>query len=220
VEINELKAHISQGNVKGLLLDLDNTVYAYRPAHEAAFEACSSLFAECFPTNAAEFEDRYKKARDFVHHRLIGQAAMHSRLLYFQQLIEDLQQRTEPAITLQLEETYWNTFMHHMQPDPEILDLLAVCKKQGIPVCIVTDLTAQIQHRKLRHLGLHQSVQYMVSSEESGAEKPARLIFDIALAKLGIAPAQAIMVGDSEEKDLQGARNAGIPAVRYTAKHV
>jgi HAD superfamily hydrolase (TIGR01450 family) len=41
--------------------------------------------------------------------------------------------------------------------------------------------------------------------------KPERLMFDIALDRLGIDPREALMIGDNRETDGEGARRVGIP---------
>jgi putative hydrolase of the HAD superfamily len=45
--------------------------------------------------------------------------------------------------------------------------------------------------------------------------KPDPRIFEIALARAGVGPAEAVMVGDSWENDIQGARAAGVRAVWF-----
>jgi len=52
-----------------------------------------------------------------------------------------------------------------------------------------------------------------VTSGEVGRPKPAQEIFDAALALAGVAPSEAVHVGDSLEHDVLGAWAAGIPAV-------
>ncbi|MGH9408154.1 MAG: HAD-IA family hydrolase, partial [Vicinamibacterales bacterium] len=51
--------------------------------------------------------------------------------------------------------------------------------------------------------------------EDVGVSKPDPLIFQIALDRLGIAPPDAIMVGDSWAADITGAARAGIAAVWF-----
>jgi putative hydrolase of the HAD superfamily len=49
-----------------------------------------------------------------------------------------------------------------------------------------------------------------VAAAEAGFAKPARPIFDKAIARSGYAPAEILHVGDHPETDIQGARNAGL----------
>jgi putative hydrolase of the HAD superfamily len=199
----------------GLLMDLDNTIYPYDPTHAAALLACRVKFDEL--NCHREFIAEYENARHMVHNRLKGQAAMHSRLLYFQQMFENIYQYTKSDLSLEFEEIYWGTFLEKMTIDQVAFELLQFCKKESIPVCIVTDLTTQIQHRKIVKLNLQHLINYMVSSEEAGIEKPHAQIFNLAIEKIGIPAQQLLMVGDSIKKDIEGARAAGINAIHYIA---
>lgn len=217
--IRIIKELLQSGRYRGLLLDLDNTVYPYEPAHQAALAFCRQQFRRIRPEKADAFDQYYLEARNMVHRRLKGQAAMHSRLLYFQQMFELMFASTDPGLTLLFEAHYWDHFMENMQADEGIMKLIDLCGERDIAVCIVTDLTAQIQHKKLKHLGIDEKIRFMVSSEESGIEKPAREIFDLALQKLGMQPSEVLMVGDSESKDIRGAESLGIQSIRYVAIH-
>lgn len=212
---NHLTDWFAFTGAKGLLLDLDNTVYAYQPAHEAALKACESEYMNHGFQTA--FKDAYLHARNTVHHRLDGQAGMHARLLYFQQLFEDVSGSTRFDLSLKFEELYWQTFMSHMHPDEKVIQLIDFCNNGGIPVCIVTDLTAQIQHRKILKLNLQNQIKFMVSSEESGIEKPAAAIFRLALGKLQMSAEEVAMLGDSQSKDIAGAESLGIKSLLYKA---
>jgi HAD superfamily hydrolase (TIGR01458 family) len=50
-----------------------------------------------------------------------------------------------------------------------------------------------------------------ITAEITG--KPAAAFFDAALAELGIAPAQAVLIGDDLSDDIGGAQAAGIPGI-------
>jgi HAD superfamily hydrolase (TIGR01549 family) len=63
------------------------------------------------------------------------------------------------------------------------------------------------------HFGLDGLIAAAVSSAEHGFLKPHRSIFDAALAAIGVAPAEAVMVGDSVKHDIEGALQAGMGAV-------
>jgi len=52
-----------------------------------------------------------------------------------------------------------------------------------------------------------------VSSAETGAVKPAPRMFSALLGLLGVAPAAAVMIGDSVEDDVEGAVASGCGAI-------
>jgi putative hydrolase of the HAD superfamily len=202
---------ISLDGVKGILWDLDNTIYIYESVHKIAYQETRNTALD-FEISESQFDAYWKKSRDIVHNQLHGQGASHSRLLYLQKLHEFAKGFTSSEFGLKLEEVYWSTFLNSMKVREGALELMNNARLNGIEMAIVTDLTAQIQLRKLEKLSLNQYVRYMVSSEEAGVEKPEPAIFQLALDKLNLKPSEVIMIGDSYEKDIKGAESIGIKA--------
>lgn len=201
---------------RGLLLDIDNTLYPYDYCHKLAQAAAATWCKDTLGISEQAFMEAYAQGRQRVHQDLHGQGASHSRLLYGQKLLEKLLGRTDFALTLELEEVYWGTFLQHMELVPGARKMLDKAKAAGIRICLVTDLTATIQHRKAIKLGLAEWVQYMVTSEEAGIEKPAAYMFHLGLEKLGLTAHDCVMVGDSVPKDIAGAQALGITAYKIS----
>ena len=88
-------SEINLSGIKGVLLDLDNTVYLYEPCHEYALNACVVKAFKELTIPKTKFLELYNKARKTINHQLHGQAACHSRLLYFQYLFEELEGKTK-----------------------------------------------------------------------------------------------------------------------------
>ena len=202
--------HIPLSNIKAILLDLDDTLYAYKPCHQAGYEACKILASEQYSISNADFDKAWKAGRDKVHQDLYGQGASHSRLLYAQKTSENLFGKSNPQFALDIEETYWRVFLDTMVFNPGVEAFLQEAKDKGIKMCIVTDLTAKIQMRKWKKLDLGRFIDFLVSSEEAGIEKPGSYMFELAMEKLGVKAEECIMIGDSEEKDIKGAEALGI----------
>ena len=99
-----------------------------------------------------------------------------------------------------------------MTPDPKAFGFVQRCAQLKVPTCVVTDMTAHIQIRKIARLGIAPYIAHLVTSEEVGAETPDRRMFETAVGKLGVAIERCLMLGDSLTKDVEGARAAGITA--------
>lgn len=203
-------SEIDLSKTKGLLSDLDDTLYAYNPCHKAGYAACCNLAKEQYGISEEDFTQYWKQARDKVHHDLYGQGASHSRLLYAQKLGETAFGFTHPEFTLEMENIYWDTFLNTMQWNSEVKAFLDRAKTANHKMCIVTDLTAQIQLKKWRKLGLEEYFSFLVSSEEAGIEKPGNYMYELALQKLGLSAEEVIMIGDSQEKDVNAPQQMGI----------
>jgi putative hydrolase of the HAD superfamily len=95
---------------------------------------------------------------------------------------------------------------------PGAADLLRQAAAKG-PVGLVTNGPSDIQRLKIRQTGLASLISAVVISGEVGAGKPDPLVFQLALDELDADPAKAVMVGDSWDRDVQGALEAGMTAV-------
>jgi len=196
---------------KGCLIDLDDTLYDYNQAHGQALQTTVTWLMDQLSLPREQVEELYHSARQEINTELEGQAASHSRLLYFQRLCEKIKY-SRFSLALEAEDRYWSMFLSSMKLRQGALPLLRGLKENKIPCVVVTDLTAQIQLRKLVRLGLEELVTAVVSSEEAGKEKPTTRIFLQACGKISVAPGEAFMVGDSYQRDIEGALAAGLTA--------
>jgi len=58
------------------------------------------------------------------------------------------------------------------------------------------------------------ALEYASETEALVVGKPAKAFFDAAVADMGLAPAEVVMVGDDIEADIGGARAAGLQALQ------
>lgn len=87
---------------------------------------------------------------------------------------------------------------------------LGYITKKGIKTALVTNGPTVFQKNKLETLKISDSFDAVVISEEVGLNKPDSAIFELALAKVGAKPDEAIFVGDNPVNDIFGAHNCGI----------
>lgn len=194
---------------KGILLDMDNTLYPYDPAHQRGMQAVFSLVTSRFGLGVSKVKMAWSAARHSIHVELQETAASHNRLLYIQRMFENLGINPLPH-ALATYGTYWDAFIDGLELDEGVSGFLARCKEKGIEICLITDLTAHVQYRKIEKLGLSGYVSHLVTSEEAGREKPHPYIFMLALLKMGLKIDEVCMIGDSYEKDAIGAARLGI----------
>jgi len=81
------------------------------------------------------------------------------------------------------------------------------------PVGLLTNGPSDIQRLKLDQAGLSEAFGVVVISGEFGHGKPSPEVFLAALDPLGARPEDSVMVGDSWERDIVGALDAGMRAV-------
>ena len=88
-------------------------------------------------------------------------------------------------------------------------------KARGARVGIVTNNVKSEQLIKLERCGLAPYVDVMVTSEETGIQKPDPRIFSVALEHLGLQPEETAMIGDVWRTDIAGAQAAGLRPVWF-----
>lgn len=78
---------------------------------------------------------------------------------------------------------------------------------------IITNGFEEVQHKKLKSTALHPYFIHIITSEAMGVKKPNPLIFEHALEKAAVAPRNTVMIGDSLEADILGAKQAGMHTI-------
>ena len=92
--------------------------------------------------------------------------------------------------------------------------VLADLKAQGLRLALVSNYAhAGVLRDALGRLGLLEPFDALVVSADVGYLKPHPHIFQAALDALGVAPHEAVMVGNDLECDVEGARKAGLRTI-------
>lgn len=181
-----------------VVFDLDHTLYDYDEAHAKASEAATAKACAALGVSAGEFEKAFAAARHAVKQRLGGIASSHNRLLYFQGAMERLGLKSRISLALELEQTYWRSLMLAAKLRPGALEFVMDVRSLGATTAILSDLTAQIQFRKLVFFGLEGLFDFVVTSEEAGSDKEGLKPFAVLKEKLAPAPDSTIwMIGDA-----------------------
>jgi putative hydrolase of the HAD superfamily len=101
---------------------------------------------------------------------------------------------------------------HHFEMYDDVAPVLKALAARGFLLGVISN-----SHRSLEsfadHFKLDALITAAVSSAEHGYMKPHRSIFETALARAGVAPENALMVGDSLKADIEGAIAAGMRAI-------
>ena len=100
----------------------------------------------------------------------------------------------------------------HFELYDDVPAVLRQLSESGLRVGLISNT-----HRCLAsfqsHFELQGLISATVSSSDHGLMKPHPSIFSSALQLLGVAPAEAVMVGDSLRQDIEGALNVGMRAI-------
>jgi D-glycero-D-manno-heptose 1,7-bisphosphate phosphatase len=125
--------------------------------------------------------------------------------------------------------------LSHFKMLPGVSEALALLKKAGYLLVVVTNQSGIAKGIYTRenmatcHRYMHEHTAYMIDAvyyaphhpvkTASLTRKPDSLMFEKAIARFNIDPAQSWMVGD-KERDITPAYQLGIPAMLISPQHV
>lgn len=96
---------------------------------------------------------------------------------------------------------------------PHTKELLDYLLQKGYYLHLITNGFEKTQHSKLHYSGLASYFLAVITSEASGSLKPRPEIFSYALEQAGAVRENAIMIGDTIDVDIWGAKNAGLDQI-------
>jgi putative hydrolase of the HAD superfamily len=112
-----------------------------------------------------------------------------------------------------LEQSYIDAHRAGHPQIPGALDLVRRLHGAGVLVGILTNGPGDIQRLKLGQLGIDEYLTTSVVSGEAGVGKPDPAVFELVLEGLATSPADTVMVGDSWNRDIEGAETVGMRSI-------
>lgn len=98
---------------------------------------------------------------------------------------------------------------------PGARDCLLFAKKQGYRLAIMSNGEEYGQRHRLALAGVLDLFDLVVTSEEAGASKPDREIFDYFFSRSEIGPGETIFFGDGLQSDILGAINYDLDCIWF-----
>jgi HAD superfamily hydrolase (TIGR01549 family) len=194
--------------VRAVLFDVDFTIA--RPGPELGPEGYRRL-GERFGLDLDP--SRYKQARE----RAVEGLRRHPELEHDEEIWVAFTERIIRGMGGDADSAYecavamTNAWEHaeHFELYEDALPVLEELRAQGLKLGLVSNTGRNLDEFVAHH---RLDVDAAIGSGAFGRTKPHPTIFRAVLERLGVEPAQAAMVGDSPEDDVEGARAAGIGA--------
>lgn len=95
---------------------------------------------------------------------------------------------------------------------PGAMEALGALRRAGLATAVVSNFDRRL-HQILAELGLSPLLDAVVLASDAGAAKPDPALLRAALARLGCAPDEAVVVGNDPARDLEPARGLGLWAI-------
>ena len=139
---------------KGIIFDLDNTLYNYDDCH---LTALNKVLLFIIDNNSIDYtiediKNMYENISKKIKCELNGTASSHNKSINFKKLLEYL--KINASILTEINKIYWNTFYQSMVCFEGIKEFILWNKKIGIKIGILTDYETEYQVEKLIKLNL------------------------------------------------------------------
>ncbi|MFK5646145.1 HAD family hydrolase [Ornithinimicrobium sp. LYQ121] len=205
--------------VRGVLLDVDDTLIGTRAAMVAAGAAAAqAIWPGADPARLAAAGHRFRADPD-GHFRAYTRGACDFPTMRARRVADVagwLGVKAGPD-----DASLWNTLFEqgmaqHLTVFDDVLTTLVACRDRGWPVALLTNSSRPYTERKLRITGLAAHVSELtagvVTKDTLGVGKPAPAVFHHACALLDEDASAVLHVGDELDVDPLAALDAGLGA--------
>ncbi len=190
---------ISQGfenrPIKGILFDMDNTLFDLVEAKLAACDAMVDHIGIGDPKDM--FSYFHRGTYDFEH------------LANIRDYLNDIEQTSE-KLYAKCCQIYERTKLENIHLYPGVEDTFRQIREMGLCLVVVTDAHNDGAISRLEQTGISGLVDQLVTCDMTGAKKPAPEFFHYALDMVRLKPPQAVFVGDSLRRDIAPAKKIGM----------
>ncbi len=190
------------GPIQAVVFDLDDTLYLQETFLDAAWNVVAEEAARVSDVDAARWRERLTYFSDLGSDKggIIDRA------------VAELAPR---VLIADLVDTFKSFRPVSLDLMPGVRESLAQLRA-NVPIGLITDGDVEIQMAKLSALGLTDSFDVVVLSDQAGREfrKPSPAPFLQALDALGLEAPNVVYVGDRPDKDVLGAHGVGMRAYR------
>ncbi|MFD1926635.1 YjjG family noncanonical pyrimidine nucleotidase [Sporosarcina siberiensis] len=202
-------------NYDVLLFDLDDTLFDFRESEKNAL--FNTFQGVGLPNGVTDYRTSYNAISkvlwdDLEQGRTTLQELKSER---FKRLF------LEHALEINAE-VFGNEYLENLGKEIHVIDgvesMLA-----GFANCRLVVLTngfTDVQHARIGRSIFKNSFEAIITSEETGFQKPQKEIFEYVFEKLQITDkSRVLMIGDSLSSDIQGGLNFGIDTCWYNPHH-
>ncbi len=201
-----------------VLFDLDDTLFAHRAAVARGIQRHVATLGEPYGALDAATTVAYWHQLEETHYHsyLAGQLDFEGQR---QARARDFAARHGVALDDAAASVWFATYFEHYVESWALHDDALPCldalteRIPGVRFGLITNGDLAFQTRKVTTVALDQRVEHVIASGELGVVKPDPAIFLHACEVFGVAPSDAVYVGDRLRTDAIGAARAGLTGV-------
>ncbi|MCB4757717.1 MAG: HAD-IA family hydrolase [Elusimicrobia bacterium] len=191
--------------IKAVIFDLDNTLVDFMRLKRRAVEAAVDAMID------AGLDAPREKAIERVF-QMYGREGIEDQKILDKMLLEDYGQIDYRILAAGIL-GYRRAKEGYMVLYPHVRSTITKLSQRGVRLAIVSDAPRLSVWLRLVSFGLDVFFDTVVTFDDTGMRKPDPAPFRLALERLGVEPAEAMMVGDWAERDVAGAKALGMKTV-------
>ena len=200
--------------VTDVFFDLDHTLWDFERNSALTYQLLFERFE--VEVSLERFLEHYVPL-NFLFWKAFREGRISKEKLRYERLKTVFERMALPVsdrLIHQLSEAYIENLSAQTHLLPNCMEVLQYLKGK-YTLHIITNGFEEVQARKLRNSGIEHFFTEVVNSDRAGVKKPDPRIFTMAIEAAGIEPGSGIMIGDSFEADILGARSVGLQALHF-----
>lgn len=209
--------------IKALVFDLDDTLYdleiPFRRAYDATF---ANTYGKQYNLPVGDIFTSMRDHNNEIYD-LTQTGEMSSETMYIYRITEAMK---DFGVVISREEALhfqdvYHEFQHDLTLTDNMKDFLAFASARKLTLGIISNGPSIHQRDKMRSLGVTRwiPVENIIVSADTGVMKPDPAIFKLAQERLGLTAEDSWYVGDSFDRDVEGAAAAGWHTVWINRRH-
>lgn len=183
-----------KGKIKGIIFDLDDTLYSEKEYVKSGFKAVSDYLGGGYDERLwLYFED--------------GKIAI-TKLLHEEGRIEEEKKCLE----------IYRNHMPNIHLYSGVIEMFDEIRCKGLKIGIITDGRPKGQRNKIKALGLESLVDDIIITDELGGSqfrKPCDIAFRIVATRWRMNPSEIVYIADNINKDFQAPQQLGMKCLWY-----
>jgi len=188
--------------IKAIIFDLDNTLIDFITIKK------NSVSAAVNAMRAAGLKLSQQRAEKIMYSLYDRYGIEYGKI--FQKFLSKIKGKIDYKILAAGVVAYRKIQTGILEPYPKVIPLLVKLKEKGLKLAVVSDAPRLKAWIRLTELGIGDFFDTVVAYGDVREKKPSAVIFRKAISKLGVKPSETLMVGDSLEKDIIGAKKIGM----------
>ena len=200
----------------GILFDLFGTLITVESddnAHKALSKKLAEIHGYSFP-----WEEHFRLYNNLVHGKegklTSSQGTWKALIMLAERYRFEVKVSYDDVNKLHLE-----YHIRFAEPYKDTVNAIIYAKRLCGKIGIITDADREMAYGILKHIGVLDYLDVVVTSEEYGVNKPNPRLFLAAVEKMGVEPSKCAVIGDSW-KDVEGAKRAGMKAILVKRRDV